>query len=83
MEIVLLLVQWTREEREHLRLRILLDALLGAAGLKGGVEGATKRMDLLTREVFFREEIERRKKSRDPAEVLKRWLQVGQLRVQA
>jgi hypothetical protein len=77
MEVVFLLVQRFREEREHVRLRVMLDAQLGNSS------EAVEAMNALTREVFFHEEVERRQKARDPQEILKNWLAMGAVRMDA
>lgn len=76
LETVFIIVQQLREEREHMRLRIV------TAGLQGDKVNTVDLFNELTKEVFFLEEIERRKRARDPSEVLKRWLKSGPLGVQ-
>ena len=58
-----------------MRLRIVLAALLGDR------RQAVDEMNALTREIFFHDESERLRKAKDPAEVLRKWLEVGALRM--
>ena len=71
LETVFMLVRRIREEREHMRLKALFLASSGASA------AAFEAFNDLTREVFFMDELEERRKQRDPQELLNRWLGVG------
>lgn len=47
------------------------------AGVLGSTKEALERMRALTNEVFFLEEVERRKKAKDPQEILRKWMASG------